>query len=427
LERVLGTAPVEADGSAYFEVPALRSVFFVALDKDDLSVKRMQSFVTVQPGEITSCVGCHEPRTQAPRPAVPGNHSVRDTGGSPRRRSGEPAVLAAQRPPSRIEPIRDAPDVFDFPRDIQPILDALCVHCHDYDKTPAGGPRAGGVVLSGDRGPMFSHSYYTLTLRALFSDGRNQARSSYAPRALGSSASRLLKMLDGSHYGVRATPEQKKWLRLWIETGAAYPGTYAALGSGMIGGYAQNQQVNTDSDWPATKAAAAVIKDQCAGCHQNEPARLLPLSLSDERGVSFWQPQIGDPRLNTSRHLVFNLSRPEKSLLLLAPLAETAGGWGLCRDPRTKDRVTVFASTDDPGYRKLLAMCVAGQQRLKEMKRFDMPGFRPRPEWVREMRRYGILTADARAEEPINVYAVEREYWKSLWHEPAVARPRARR
>ena len=51
LERVLGTVPVEADGSAYFEAPALRSLFFVALDENDRAVKRMQSFTTVAPGE----------------------------------------------------------------------------------------------------------------------------------------------------------------------------------------------------------------------------------------------------------------------------------------------------------------------------------------------------------------------------------------
>ena len=33
LERVLGTVPVEADGSAFFEAPALRSLLFVALDE----------------------------------------------------------------------------------------------------------------------------------------------------------------------------------------------------------------------------------------------------------------------------------------------------------------------------------------------------------------------------------------------------------
>jgi hypothetical protein len=399
LERVLGTVPVEEDGSAYLEVPALRSVFFVALDHDDLSVKRMQSFVTVQPGEMTGCVGCHEQRTRTPA------HALALSG-----------ALASRRPPSRIEPIRDVPEVFDFPRDIQPTLNALCVSCHDYEKTAAGGPRAGGVILSGDRGPMFSHSYYMMTVRALFSDGRNQARSSYAPRTLGSAASKILRILDGSHYGVKASASQKKLLRLWIETGAAYPGTYAALGTGMIGGYAQNQQVHTDFDWPATKAAAQVIAQRCAGCHK-EPSRLLPTSLSDERDVSFYMPQIGDPRLITSRHIVFNLTRPEKSLILLAPLAEAAGGWGLCRDPKSKERVTVFASSADADYQKLLALCVAGAERLSQMKRFDMADFRPRIDWFREMRRYGILTADVKPTDPIDVYATERKYWESLWYQ----------
>ena len=57
---------------------------------------------------------------------------------------------------------------------------------------------------------MFSHSYYMLTIARLFSDGRNQPKSNYAPRTLGSSASRLLKLLDGSHYGVKATPSAEE-------------------------------------------------------------------------------------------------------------------------------------------------------------------------------------------------------------------------
>ncbi len=403
LERIVGTVPVEADGSAYLELPALRSFFFVALDEDDLSVKRMQSFLTVQPGEITGCVGCHEPRTRAPKSA-----------------SSAPTPLAARRLPSRIEPVAGVPDVLDFPRDIQPILDALCVKCHGYERTAAGGPWAGRLILSGDRGPMFSHSYYMLTIAHLFSDGRNEARSNYKPRALGTSASRLLGFVDGSHYGARTTPAQLKLLKLWIETGAAYPGTYAALGTGMIGAYAENSQVQTDTDWPATHAAAEVLAKRCAPCH-NTPSRLLPASLSDERGVSFWQPSLSDPRLNTSRHIVFNLSRPDKSLLLLAPLAEAAGGWGLCRDPNSKEKVTVFAGVQDPGYQALRAMCVAGMERLQTVKRFDMPGFRPREDWVREMVRFGILEPAALASgPPMDVYAVERKYWQSLWYQPGI-------
>lgn len=400
LERIVGTVPVEPDGSAYMELPALRSFFFVALDEKDLSVKRMQSFLTVQPGETTSCLGCHEQRTRSSQNVY---------------RSS--TVMALRRPPSQVESIADVPDVLDYPRDIQPILNELCVGCHGYEKTDQGGPRAGRLVLSGDRGPMFSHSYYMMTIAGLFSDGRNQPRSNYAPRQLGTSASRILRMLDGAHQGVQASPQQKKLLRLWIESGAAYPGTYAALGTGMIGGYAENQLDNSDEKWPATQAAAQVMANRCAGCH-DQPSRLLPRSFSDERGVSFWQPSMNDPRLLTSRHIVFNLSRPEKSLLLLAPLAESEGGWGLCRDPKTQKIVSVFTSKTDPDYRKLLAFCEAGKSHLESIKRFDMPGFQPRSEWVREMARYGILSTNSSGEDTIDVYATERRYWKSLWYQP---------
>lgn len=401
LERILGTVPVEADGSAFFEVPAMRSVFFVALDENDMAVKRMQSFAAVQPGETLSCVGCHEHRSQTPR-------------------SEFRTTLAVRRPPAKIQPVDDVPDVFDFPRDVQPVLDALCVECHGYEKSPRGGPRAGRLLFGGDRGPLYSQSYYMLTIAGLFADGRNQPKSNYDPRSLGSGASRLLKMLDGSHYGVRASEAQKKRLRLWIETGAAYPGTYAALGCGMIGNYAENNIVNTGETWPETVAAGEAIRDRCVACHE-APARRLPLHLSDERGVSFWQPSMDDPRLLTSRHIVFNLSSPERSLMLLAPLAREAGGWGLCRGADTNAPTVVFATRQDPGYRAIHAMIDRGRRFLEVDKRFDMAGFVPRNDWVREMKRYGLLPSDHDPSAPVDVYAVERAYWKSLWHRPATA------
>lgn len=401
LERILGTVPVEPDGSAHLELPALRSLFFVALDENDLSVKRMQSFLTVQPGETTSCVGCHEQRTRTPADFPPLT-----------------TLAALHRPPSRIEPIAGVPQVIDFPRDVQPILDRLCVDCHGYEKTPRGGPRDGRLMLAGDRGPMFSHSYYMLTVAHLFSDGRNQPRSSYAPRSLGSSASRLLKLVDGSHYEAKATPEELRLLRLWIESGAAYPGTYAALGCGMIGGYEENNMVNADFDWPTTRAGAAVIDQQCQGCHST-PGRLLPRALADERGVSFWRPDMRDPRLLTSRHMVFNLSHPEKSLILLAPLARTAGGWGLCgaTNAAPADRDGVFQEKSSPNYQAILAMVTAGRHFLDQNKRFDMAGFYPRKAWIREMKRYGLLPAEAPTLEPLDPYALESRYWESLWHQ----------
>ena len=394
LERILGTVPVEADGSAYLEVPALRGLFFVALDENDLAVKRMQSFLSVQPGEVTGCVGCHEPRTQTYVPLA--------------------GLDAVRRAPSEIEPIADCPDVFDFPRDIQPILDRLCGDCHGYEVTPAGGPYAGEVILTGDRGPMFSHAYFTATVRRLFFDGRNQARSNYPPRSIGSSASRLLQMLDGTHHDVRASAREQRTLRLWIETGAPYPGTYAALGCGSIGGYSENLQVHADYEWPSTREGAEAIARRCGGCHQGEMT--LPRAISDEIGISFWRFSLDDSRLRMSRHILFNLSRPERSLLLLAPLARSAGGWELCRSKG--DAVRVFESTEDPDYRALLQMVAEGKRYLAEIKRFDMPGFRPRAEYIREMQRYGVLPAGLSGEGPVDPYRTDRAYWRSLWHRP---------
>jgi hypothetical protein len=397
LERVLGTVPVEPDGSAYFEAPALRSLFFVALDQDNLSVKRMQSFVTLQPGETTGCVGCHDQRTNTlPRSAKP---------------------VAPRRAPSRIEALAGIPEVLDFPRDIQPILDRNCVSCHDYrpHADRAGermGPRAGGIILTGDRGPMFSHSYCTLTIRKQFVDGRDQPRGNLPPRSIGTSASPLMRKIAGHHQGVSLSAHETDLIRYWIESGAVYPGTYGALGGGAIGGYYANGLTETGEDWPETKAARAAIQRRCASCHTGN--RVLPLSLSDERDVSFWRPEWDDPRLPLGRHLVYNLTRPAQSLMLLAPLAKAAGGYGSCQEKAADGQIrAVFADANDADYRAILAMCQAGKRRLEEIKRFDMPGFRPPEPYLREMARYGVLKAIPAPGLPVDTYALDRAYWEA--------------
>ena len=382
IKRILGTVPVEPDGSAYMELPAMRSLFFVALDKNDMAVKRMQSFVTLQPGETSSCVGCHEQRTDAP---LPTNN-----------------LAALNRLPSRIEPVDGVPDVIDFPRDIQPILDKHCVACHGYERTAAGGPRDGGVILIADRGPWFSHAYATLTVRRMFADGRNGA-GNRPPRSIGSSASRLMTMIDGDHYKAKVSSHQRKMIRLWIETGAAYPGTYAACGSGMIDihppqvwGTLTESGVYRPRGQVGVPAPREVLSRRCQGCH----GRAAPL-----------HPQ-----------LLYNLTRPEKSMVLLAPLAKQAGGYGLCKHKSKTEELkgpACFADTIDPDYQATLAFLRKASEALRRAGRFDMSEFRPADEYLREMKNYGILPKNFSHEnDMIDVYRVDRAYWRSLWHKP---------
>ena len=83
-KQVLGTVPVEADGSAFFEVPARTPVLFQALDARGRAVQTMRSLVYLQPGENQSCIGCHEHRMKTASPGAP--------------------ALALRRAPSKIKP-----------------------------------------------------------------------------------------------------------------------------------------------------------------------------------------------------------------------------------------------------------------------------------------------------------------------------------
>ena len=129
-----------------------------------------------------------------------------------------------------------------------------------------------------------------------------------------------------------------------------------------------------------------------------------------------------NPAFRFNRHLLYNLSRPAKSLLLLAPLAPAAGGFGMSRvDQRGKpvgERHAVFESTDDADYQTLLAAIVDANEYVERVKRFDMPGFRPHPAYVREMQRFGILAKTLAPDAPVDPYAADRAYWRSLWYTP---------
>jgi hypothetical protein len=138
-------------------------------------------------------------------------------------------------------------------------------------------------------------------------------------------------------------------------------------------------------------------------------------------GFSFWMPKLSDSRIIRNRHIIFNLDKPDLSLMLRAPLAVSGGGHGTCRmEGQSAGKGAVLPSAEDPDYQALWRMIETGRQRLRASGgRFDMADFRPRPEWVREMIFYGMLPqhTDPRRD-PVDVYQTERRYWESLHHHP---------
>ena len=394
LKRILGTVPVDPDGSAFFEVPALRSVYFAALDERGETVRRMQSFVSVMPGETLGCVGCHEHRTDT-------SHAG-------------PLPTAAGREPSRIEPIADVPDVIDYPRDVQPILDRLCVRCHSAERPD------GRVVLTGDYNEWFTLSYYAMFATGQVSDSWGYSEDgNHGPRQFGSAASALMKKLDGPHYEVRASARDRKLIQLWIDTGATYPGTYAALrpGAPPSSGHTQPDpqgyppafgSVSRGPVPGGSETLDSILRRRCLTCHDVK----LPM------GSGFRKTQV---HLNVPKHYclnLYNLSHPEKSPILRVPLAKAAGGYQWCKETAKGDSA-IFVDATDVDYQSILRAIERAKTELDEVKRFDMPGFRPTTHYVREMKRYGVLPASFDASrDPINVYQVDRAYWRSLWYWP---------
>jgi len=70
-QKILGYAPVEADGSFRVTVPADKSITLNVVDSKRRSFKVKENWLQVRPGENRTCNGCHSPRRGTPqRPAA---------------------------------------------------------------------------------------------------------------------------------------------------------------------------------------------------------------------------------------------------------------------------------------------------------------------------------------------------------------------
>jgi mono/diheme cytochrome c family protein len=204
-KKILGTVPVDDNGSAYFEVPAEKFVYFQLLDKDGQMIQSMRSGTMVQPGEQNGCIGCHENRSVAP--------SWNKQDGATRTFPGKPLIP---------KPRKGKTKEFSYIEEVQPIFDRHCVQCHQPGK------KAGETLnLQGDAALVFNPSYSELWAKRYIRPVGGGSPHHISARAWGSSASKLVTTLRKQHAGIQLDSTSLETIITWIDLNAPYYPSYA--------------------------------------------------------------------------------------------------------------------------------------------------------------------------------------------------------
>jgi len=198
---ILGTVPVESDGSAFFRVPSGVPVFFQALDATGAAVQTMRTLTYAMPGQTLSCVGCHEHRESAPRVSQP--------------------ALAVARPASKISPGPEGSWPLRFDRLVQPVLDRYCVECH----------LAGGEKLAAAKLPLTPDQAYQSLISFSGEDVKKQAfeRDRSVPNQAVAASTKLWGMFNSKapHQDVKLDPGSLSRLATWLDTYAHRQGSFS--------------------------------------------------------------------------------------------------------------------------------------------------------------------------------------------------------
>ncbi|MDR2512777.1 MAG: hypothetical protein LBD01_03135 [Puniceicoccales bacterium] len=227
VKKIIGTVPVEADGSVNFKIPSGIAVHFQLLDEKQRALQTMKSFTGVQPGETRGCFGCHELHMNTPVTSL--------------------NAIAMRRPPSDITPVPWEDITIGYERYVQPALDKYCGSCH-ADPSNEAYAKFNSALRPGFLG--FKEPYMTLmgspTWGSPYKKRKNtqppygwadtilvESYSTLDPKAYStfpamtklSYKSRLVeRMANGKHHGVKVDPDSLLRVILWVDAMGPYNG-----------------------------------------------------------------------------------------------------------------------------------------------------------------------------------------------------------
>jgi len=212
--RILGTVPVEEDGSASFRVPANAPIAVQPLDEQGRALQVMRSWFTAMPGEVLSCTGCHESQNTSPPPKP---------------------TSASRRRPSDIAPWYGPERAFSFKREVQPVLDKYCAGCHDGHRAPDGRAVTDLSRTAKDGWRNFTPSYVALH-PFVRRPGPESDYHLQMPLEFHAGTSELVQVLEKGHYNVKLDAEAWDRLVTWIDLNVPDHGTWT-------------EQTGARSDW----------------------------------------------------------------------------------------------------------------------------------------------------------------------------------
>ncbi len=212
VRRILGTVPISEDGSAFFEVPPNIPIMIQPLDAKGRAVQLMRSWVMSMPGEVQTCVGCHEPMNSS----TPANR-----------------IDAHRKPIEKIRPWYGPVRGFSFNREVQPVLDKYCVGCHDGETKdlPDFRMQPDRQYMAHDAGYRAAH--FPPAYLALKKYVRNHTMESdmhlLKPYEFHASTTDLVRLLEAGHKRVKLDEESWDRINTWIDFNTPAHGTWTEI------------------------------------------------------------------------------------------------------------------------------------------------------------------------------------------------------
>jgi len=225
VKRILGTVPIERDGSVSFQAPSGKALYFQLLDARYRALQTMRSITGVMPGETRGCLGCHEMHSVVPSVAR--------------------SALALRRPPSQISPPPWGDESISYMRFVQPVLDEYCGECHQGDgearetldltlrgdglfKEPyvllLGNP-SWGAAYHPPKNPPAGFGIADTILVEAYDQRDPAAYVTPEPMTKLSYRSRLIDMASsGEHYDVQVDEVSRRRLIAWVDAMGPYRG-----------------------------------------------------------------------------------------------------------------------------------------------------------------------------------------------------------